>query len=332
MSVLEIEDLHVRIGTPRGLVEPVRGVSLHVDEGEAVAIVGESGSGKTVTALSIMRLLPPDRTRVEAKRLQLSGHDLRGMSAPGLRRLRGRSVAMVFQDPMSSLNPVMKVATQIGEAVRRVERGDRSRVARRVEELLDSVEVDPRRVASSYPHQLSGGMKQRVMIAMALAGRPELIIADEPTTALDVSTQAAILDLLSGLSARTGTALLLVTHDLGVVARVAQRVAVMYAGRIVETGTTAELFDAPRHPYTRGLLDSVPRMSDVRGVEFPAIPGSAPDVRAIPSGCPFAPRCSNRTGACDALPRLAADDAVAAPRPASNLHRFACWNPLEAAS
>lgn len=332
MSVLEIEDLHVRIGTPRGVVEPVRGVSLHVDEGEAVAVVGESGSGKTVTALSIMRLLPPDRTRVEAKRLQLSGHDLRGMSSPALRRLRGRSVAMVFQDPMSSLNPVMKVATQIGEAVRRVERGDRSSVARRVEELLDSVEVDPRRVASSYPHQLSGGMKQRVMIAMALAGRPELIIADEPTTALDVSTQAAILDLLRGLSARTGSALLLVTHDLGVVARVAQRVAVMYAGRVVETGTTAQLFEAPRHPYTRGLLDSVPRMSDVRGVEFPAIPGSAPDVRAIPPGCPFAPRCSNRTSTCDALPLLTADEAVPAPWPASDLHRFACWNPLEAAS
>jgi oligopeptide/dipeptide ABC transporter ATP-binding protein len=331
---LAIEDLRVRIGTPRGLVEPVRGVSLHVAAGESVAIVGESGSGKTVTALSVMRLLPADRTRIEATRLELCGHDLRNPSARELRRLRGRTVAMVFQDPMSSLNPVMKVGTQIAEAVRRADRGDRRQVSARVHALLASVEVDPERVASSYPHQLSGGMKQRVMIAIALAGRPELIIADEPTTALDVSTQAAILDLLKGLSRSTGTALLLVTHDLGVVARVAERVEVMYAGRVVETGMTTDLFERPRHPYTRGLLDSVPRMSDVRGIEFPAIPGSAPDVRAIPPGCPFAPRCGRRTAACDAMPPLVADPARSASpsAPTAVAQRFACWNPLEAAS
>jgi oligopeptide/dipeptide ABC transporter ATP-binding protein len=303
-----------------------------VAPGEAVALVGESGSGKTVTALSVMRLLPTDRTRIEARRFELCGHDIRAASPSRMRELRGTKVAMVFQDPMSSLNPVMRIGAQVAEAVRRTGTTGRIAVKQRIHELLESVEVDPVRVARSYPHQLSGGMKQRVMIAIALACRPELIIADEPTTALDVSTQAGVLDLLKGLSSSTGTALLLITHDLGVVARVAGRVAVMYAGRVVETGTTSELFEGPRHPYTRGLLDSVPRMSDTRGTTFPAIPGSAPDTRAIPPGCAFSPRCSRRTADCDQLPELVRLGGLDAAGGAPIGRRHACWNPLEVAS
>lgn len=328
MSVLEIEDLWVRIGTPRGLVEPVRGVSLSIGEGESVAVVGESGSGKTVTALAIMRLLPAARTRIEATRLDLCGQDVRHADDAQLRALRGRRVAMIFQDPMHSLNPVMRCGTQVAEAVRTAGSSSRAAVSARVKELLESVEVDPHRVARSYPHQLSGGMKQRVMIAMALAGRPDLIIADEPTTALDVSTQAGILELLRALSRETGTSLLLVTHDLGVVAQIAERVVVLYAGRVVETGTTAELFERPRHPYTRGLLESVPRMSDARGSEFPAIPGSAPDIRQIPPGCPFGPRCHRRSADCEQMPPLVGPGGTGTAGEGIG-HRYACWNPLE---
>lgn len=327
MTVLEIEDLWVRIGTPRGMIEPVRGISLSISEGESVAIVGESGSGKTVTALSIMGLLPQSRTRIEAARLELCHQDVRNVTGAELRALRGRRVTMIFQDPMDSLNPVMKIGTQLAEAVRRGRGNSNREVAERVVSLLESVEVDSVRVARSYPHQLSGGMKQRVMIAMALACRPDLVIADEPTTALDVSTQAGILDLLKALSRETGTSMLLVTHDLGVVADIAERIIVMYAGTIVETGTTEELFEHPKHPYTKGLIDSVPTMSDQRGTEFPAIPGSAPDIRHIPTGCPFRPRCSRHTDHCAERPPLAPSlqDATLM----SPTHLYACWHPIE---
>jgi oligopeptide/dipeptide ABC transporter ATP-binding protein len=331
--VLDIEDLHVSVGTSHGLVEPVRGVSLSVEPGEAMALVGESGSGKTVTALAVMRLLPTDRVRIEARRFELCGKDIRSATSAEMREIRGNRAAMVFQDPMSSLNPVMRLGGQVAEAVRRTGVTRRAEVKQRVHELLASVEVDPERVARSYPHQLSGGMKQRVMIAIALACEPALIIADEPTTALDVSTQAGVLDLLESLSRNTGTALLLITHDLGVVARVASRVAVMYAGHIVETGATADVLKIPRHPYTRGLLDSVPRMSDERGAEFPAIPGSAPDVRAIPPGCAFAPRCARRTADCVLRPELARLSEVGVEGDLLvNDHQTACWHPLEMSS
>jgi oligopeptide/dipeptide ABC transporter ATP-binding protein len=296
--LLDVRDLRVVFAGPRGEVRPVDGVSVQLETGTTLGLVGESGCGKTLTALSIMRLLPPGG-RVTAGAIRLDGADLLAQSEAAMRRLRGGAIGMVFQEPMSSLNPVRTAGDQIGEAIALHQRLRGAARRARVVELLRLVEIsEPERRAEAYPHQLSGGMRQRVMLAIALACSPRLLIADEPTTALDVTIQAQILDLLDGLRARLGMAVLLVTHDLGIVAERADRIAVMYAGRIVECGTTADVFRAPLHPYTRGLLASLPVAGRGARHRLEAIPGVVPDLHALPSGCRFRDRCPLAVEAC----------------------------------
>lgn len=297
MPLLEVRDLRVSFFTPRGEVRAVDGVSFTIDEGETFGLVGESGCGKSVTALSLLRLLDGSG-RIVGGDIVFAGRTLLALSEEEMRSLRGDQIAMVFQEPMTSLNPVFTVGYQIGEVLE-VHRG-MSRKQARAEaiELLRLVEIpEPERRVDAYPHQLSGGMRQRVMIAMALACRPRLLIADEPTTALDVTIQAQILDLLAHLQEQFGMAVLFVTHDLGIVAERARRVAVMYAGRIVEEAETATLFRNPLHPYTRGLLRSIPRLG-MRVRRLAAIPGSVPDPLALPSGCRFRDRCTYAVARC----------------------------------
>lgn len=297
MPLLEVRDLRVSFFTPRGEVRAVDGVSFTIDEGETFGLVGESGCGKSVTALSLLRLLDGNG-RIVGGDIVFAGRRLLALSEEEMRSLRGDQIAMVFQEPMTSLNPVFTVGYQIGEVLE-VHRG-MSRKQARAEaiELLRLVEIpEPERRVDAYPHQLSGGMRQRVMIAMALACRPRLLIADEPTTALDVTIQAQILDLLAHLQEQFGMAVLFVTHDLGIVAERARRVAVMYAGRIVEEAETATLFRNPLHPYTRGLLRSIPRLG-MRVRRLAAIPGSVPDPLALPSGCRFRDRCTYAVARC----------------------------------
>ena len=287
--VLEVEDLAVEFPTHDGVVAAVNGVSFSLSAGETLAVVGESGSGKSVTAMAAMGLVEAPG-RVTAGAVRFSGVDLFGLPEEERRRVRGPGMAMVFQDPLSALNPVFSVGFQIGEMLR-VHAGMSRRAARaRAVELLEQVRIPGAagRVGD-YPHQFSGGMRQRVMIAMALALGPRVLVADEPTTALDVTVQAQILELLADLRVRTGMGLLLITHDLGVVAEVAYRVAVMYAGRIVETGPAIDVLVAPRHPYTQGLLNSMPGRRP--GERLAAISGAPPSLSHIPSGCPFHPRC-----------------------------------------
>jgi oligopeptide/dipeptide ABC transporter ATP-binding protein len=295
--LLAVEDLHIHLHGETGSIPVVEGVDLGLERGATLGLVGESGCGKSLTALSVLGLLPRGLRR-EKGRILYRGRDLTGLGEKQLRRVRGAEIAMIFQEPMTSLNPVLTVGTQVGEGLR-LHRGLGRRGAReRSAELLREVGVpDPRRRLGSYPHELSGGLRQRVMIAMALACDPALLIADEPTTALDMTIQAQVLDKLGELKARRGLALLLITHDLGVVAEMAQRVLVMYAGQIVESATTAELFEAPLHPYTRALLESLPRvdrkLADARG-----IPGSVPRPGRMPTGCRFRERCALAEPAC----------------------------------
>jgi len=291
MSVpaLEVDGLRVEFGRLPTAVQAVQRVTFSVATGETVAIVGESGSGKSVTGLAVMGLVDPPG-RITEGDVRLAGKVLTGSTESEYRRVRGKDLAMVFQDPLSSLNPVRRVGDQIAEAAR-VHGASRASARARAIEMLERVGVVPAaRRARAYPHELSGGMRQRVMLAMALVNRPQVLIADEPTTALDVTTQSQILELLGELQREMGLALVLVSHDLGVVAGIADRVLVMYAGRIVEEGPAAEVFAAAGHPYTRGLLASVPRVDDARPV-LAAIPGSPPDPTALPSGCPFHTRC-----------------------------------------
>jgi oligopeptide/dipeptide ABC transporter ATP-binding protein len=285
--LLRIESLRVEFPVDGGVVRAVDGVSLSVWPGEIVAVVGESGSGKSVTAMSVLRLL---RARVSADELTFRGRDLRTLSPAELRAVRGGPVGMIFQDPMTALNPVMTVGDQIAEAVLLHQRTRNRRAARRrAVELLRSVGVpDPAQRARQYPHEFSGGMRQRAMIAMAIANDPDLIIADEPTTALDVTIQAQVLRLIAVAQAKTGAATVLITHDLGVVAELADRVVVMYAGRVMETAAVEALFTRPRHPYTVGLLASLPR-TDTDTLD--PIPGNPPNMADPPGGCPFHPRC-----------------------------------------
>jgi oligopeptide transport system ATP-binding protein len=297
--VLSVRDLTVSFDTDRGALRAVDSVSFDVAAGETLALVGESGSGKSVTALSLLRLVPEPPGRIERGEVRFGGEDLLQLDGAAIRRIRGNRIGMIFQEPMSSLNPVLTVGTQVGEPLR-VHRGmARAETLEEVTALLTRVRIpDARERLRSYPHQHSGGMRQRVMIAMSLSCRPELIIADEPTTALDVTVQAQILALLERLTDETGAALILITHDLGVVARYADRVAVMYAGRIVETAPAAELYARPRHPYTRGLLASVPRLDAERRRRLQPIQGQPPDLANLPPGCAFAPRCSQATDRC----------------------------------
>ena len=290
--LLQVTDLRTWFFTDQGVARAVDGVSFAVAPGETVALVGESGCGKTVTSLSILGLIPdPPGRIIEGSSIRLRGEELVGASEARLRRLRGNEIAMIFQEPMTSLNPVFSVGEQIIEPLR-LHRGMGKRAARaRALELLREVGIpEPGRRFDEYPHQLSGGMRQRVMIAMALTCEPALLVADEPTTALDVTIQAQILELLAGLKERHGMAVLLITHDLGVAAEVADRVVVMYAGQVAETGTAHEVFGAPVHPYTEGLLASIPRV-DRPGERLRPIPGVVSSPVAWPAGCRFADRC-----------------------------------------
>ncbi|MCX7931264.1 MAG: ABC transporter ATP-binding protein [Rhodovarius sp.] len=302
--MLEVESLSVIFRTGRGPLRAVDGVSLSLLPGRSLALVGESGCGKSATALALMGLLPPD-ARVEG-RIRFEGMDLLAMAPAARRALNGGAMAMIFQEPMTSLNPAFTVGEQVAEAIRIHEGATPEQAMRRAIAMLERVRIpEAARRAGQYPHQLSGGMRQRVMIAMALACRPRLLIADEPTTALDVTVQAQILALLEELKREMGTAILLVTHDLGVVADHADEVAVMYAGRIVEVAPAAALFARPEHPYSIGLMGAAPRFAEPGG-RLASIPGTVPDPLAPPPGCRFAPRCPFRLPACDEQPPLRA--------------------------
>ncbi len=304
--LLSIEDLHVHFVTSRGVVRAVEGVSYQVRKGEIVAVVGESGCGKSVTSLSVMRLLAQPAGRVVAGRIMFEGRDLLTFGDEEMRAIRGRDIAMIFQEPMTSLNPVLSIGLQIMEPLT-IHLGMSETQARaRAVELMTMVGItDPERRLDQYPHQLSGGMRQRVMIAIGLACNPKLIIADEPTTALDVTIQAQILELMKDLVQRLGISLVIITHNLGIVARYADRVNVMYAARIVERGTADEVFLAPRHPYTIGLMRSVPRLDRPRGTRLETIEGLPPNLLKPPTGCRFAERCPYRIEICATEPPLA---------------------------
>jgi oligopeptide/dipeptide ABC transporter ATP-binding protein len=291
--------LHTEFRTGAGVVRAVDGVSYSVEAGETVAIVGESGSGKSVGALSILRLIPDPPGRITAGEIRFAGRDLAQLSEAEMREVRGNEIGMVFQEPMTSLNPVLTIGRQITETLEQHRGLDRAAAQRRALELLGLVGIaDPTRRLQQYPHQLSGGMRQRVMIAIALACEPKLIIADEPTTALDVTIQAQILELMKELTRRLGVALIVITHNLGVVARYANQVNVMYAGRIVESGTAAAVYHDPRHPYTMALLRSVPRLDRPRQARLDPVDGQPPDLTRLDGGCAFRPRCRFAVDAC----------------------------------
>ena len=319
MALIEIENLQTHFRTPDGINRAVDGVSFHVDEGETLAIVGESGCGKSVTAMSILRLIaePPGRI---AGSIRFGGKELLKLSDREMRDIRGNDISMIFQEPMTSLNPVLTVGRQLGETLRLHEGISKRAAERRAAEMLALVGIpESRQRMRQYPHQLSGGMRQRVMIAMALACNPKLLIADEPTTALDVTIQAQILDLMKELNRRVGAAIVLITHDLGVVAEIAERVMVMYAGRKVEEAPVAALFSTPRHPYTQGLLAAVPKLgSSLSGDpgRLTEIPGLVPSLKRRLDGCIFASRCKEATDLCREL-------APALERKAQN-HLVAC--------
>ncbi len=306
MTLLQVDNLQTHFFTDDGVVRAVDGVSFSIDRGETLGLVGESGCGKSVLSLSLMRLIsnPPGRIVAGEVDFQLTENggpvDLLKLSEKQMRMVRGKRMAMVFQEPMTSLNPVYTIGNQIGEALHLHEGGSSAQVRARIIEMLGLVGIPaPERRLKDYPHQLSGGMRQRAMIAMALACRPDLLLADEPTTALDVTIQAQILDLIRRLQSELGMALVLVTHDLGVVAEMASRVIVMYAGRFVEMGTTDEIFREPMHPYTQGLLRSIPPLERLpRGTRLPTIPGMVPDLAHLPKGCAFADRCPKVQARC----------------------------------
>ena len=301
------------------MVHAVGGITYEVEAGEAVAIVGESGCGKSVGAMSILRLIPEPPGRIVKGEVLFEGRDLLKLSNAEIRDVRGRDIAMIFQEPMTSLNPVFSVGRQLTETLLRHTDMNASQSNERALELLIQVGIsDPQRRLEQFPHHLSGGMRQRVMIAMALACNPKLIIADEPTTALDVTIQAQILELMKGLSERLGVAQLIITHNLGVVARYAKRVNVMYAGKIVEMGLAKDIYHNPSHPYTLGLLASVPRLDQARGTKLIPIEGQPPDLARLDKGCAFRPRCRFATERCaQEIPELMT---------VSDEHRSACWN------
>jgi oligopeptide/dipeptide ABC transporter ATP-binding protein len=300
--LLQVKDLHTEFRTGAGVVHAVDGVSYAVEQGETIAIVGESGSGKSVSALSILRLIPDPPGRITRGEILFLGRDLMQLSDARMREVRGGDIGMVFQEPMTSLNPVLTIGRQITETVEQHRQSDRAAAHKRAIELLGLVGIaDPARRLKQYPHQLSGGMRQRVMIAIAIACDPKLIIADEPTTALDVTIQAQILELMNGLTRRLNVALIIITHNLGVVARYAKRVNVMYAGRIVESGSAAAIYHRPRHPYTIALLRSVPRLDRPRQARLDPVQGQPPDLTRLDQGCAFRPRCRFAVDACATL-------------------------------
>lgn len=315
-TLLEVNNVEVSFDTYMGEVKAVRGVSFSLEKGETLAVVGESGSGKSVTSKSLMRLLPP-RGRIKGGQILLEGKNLGALSERQMQDVRGSEIAMIFQDPMTSLNPTMTIGRQITEGLVKHQKIGRAEATKRALELLALVGIpNPETRIKQYPHQLSGGMRQRVIIAIALASNPKILIADEPTTALDVTIQAQILELMKEIQAKTGTSIILITHDLGVVANMAARVAVMYAGKIVETGTVDEIFYQPKHPYTWGLLASMPKLHTATET-LASIPGTPPDLVNPPTGCAFAARCPYAMQICLAYQPEATT--------CSKTHTAACW-------
>ncbi len=316
-SLLTVGNLKTYFYTDGGVARAVDGVSFTLQKGETLGLVGESGCGKSVTSLSIMRLVPEPPGKIVSGEIRFGGRGLLDLSESDMRGVRGNDIAMIFQEPMTSLNPVFTCGFQIDEAVMLHQGLDREAAREKTVEMLHRVGIpDPDQRANEYPHQLSGGMRQRIMIAMALSCTPDLLIADEPTTALDVTIQAQILELLAQLQQEFGMAVLIITHDLGVIAEVADRVAVMYAGKIVETGGVEEIFTDPRHPYTRGLLASVPKLNEQKE-RLSVIPGTVPDAVHFPEACRFAPRCPHAEAVCrEQEPALLQIDGG---------HAVACW-------
>jgi peptide/nickel transport system ATP-binding protein len=318
--LLDIKGLKTYFFTEEGVVRAVDGVDLHIDKGETLGVVGESGCGKTVTALSVMKLIPMPPGKIVAGQMLYEGRDLVTLPPAQMRKVRGKEISMVFQEPMTSLNPVFTIGEQIAEAVRLHEGLGRRAAMDKTVEMLKIVHIpNPERRVKEYPHQLSGGMRQRVMIAMALSCNPKLLIADEPTTALDVTIQAQILELLNELKAKLGMAVLLITHDMGVIAETAQRVMVMYAGKVVEEAPVKELFKEPLHPYTQGLLRSIPRIDTAatQKKRLEAIPGVVPSLLNLPKGCSFEPRCPHAKPVCkDQEPVL---------KEVRRGHKVSCW-------
>ena len=322
-EVLRVEDLRVSFSTYAGKVQAVRGVSFSLHEGEVLAIVGESGCGKTVTAQSIMRLNDADHCQIEAEKILLGDEDLRRYTERQMQKVRSGSIAMIFQDPMTSLNPTKRVGIQIMESLlkhKNTSKAEAKKEAKRMLELVGIANADKR--LNQYPHEFSGGMRQRVMIAMALVCNPKILIADEPTTALDVTIQAQIIDLMLDLRKRLHTAIMIITHDMGVVADMADRVAIMYAGIIVEQGYVQDIFYRPKHPYTWGLLGSIPRSDGAEQARLIPIDGTPPDLLMPPKGCPFAPRCAHAMAICQQ--RMPEEKEL------ENAHIVKCWltNPL----
>ena len=317
-NILQVKDLRISFSTYAGEVEAVRDVSFDLRQGETLAIVGESGSGKTVTAKSLMRLLPEANTLIKDGEVIFEGENLLTLSEQRMQKIRGSKIAMVFQDPMTSLDPTMRVGKQIAESLRKHLGLSGQRAKERAVELLTLVGIpNPEDRVRQYPHQFSGGMRQRVVIAIALSCEPQILIADEPSTALDVTIQAQILELLRELQEQLGMSVMLITHDLGVVAHTAHRVAVMYAGKVVETGTLREVFYNPQMPYTWGLLSSIPLPTADRSQELIPIPGSPPDMLNPPKGCPFTPRCPYSMRICaEEMPEYTTFSAE---------HKAACW-------
>ena len=321
MALLEVRNLKVQYHTRAGVVRAVDGVNFWVDEGETLGIVGESGCGKSQTSLAIMRLIKPPGTIAEGE-IRFNGRDLASIPEEEMQKVRGNEVAMIFQDPMTSLNPVLKISTQLTEGIIHHKGVTEQQARARALELLEAVRIPAARERlDAYPHQFSGGMRQRVVIAMALACNPKLVIADEPTTALDVTIQAQILELLKDIQEEFGTAVIMITHDMGVVAEVADRVTVMYAGRMLEHGGTDAIFEEPQHPYTEALMGSLPDIDDEHGEdELESIPGLPPDLINPPSGCKFNPRCKYRTKICtEQFPPMVSHD--------DSDHVAACWHP-----
>lgn len=325
MPLLEVVDLHTHFNTSRGVAAAVDGVSFSLERGRMIGIVGESGSGKSVLSRTLIDILPHDGSVSYSGQILFEGRDLRALSQSDMRKIRGRDIAMVFQDPMTSLNPVMKIGKQITEVLKLRCGFPKSEATERAIELLDAVGIpDPKQQLSRFPMHLSGGMRQRVAIAIALAGDPKLLIADEPTTALDVSIQAQILNLLRKLQTDRDMAVIIVSHNLGIISEYADHVAVMYAGQIVESCETRAILDNPRMPYTEALLKSAPSMTAPRGTRLSAIPGLPPSVLDFPDGCRFHERCVYRKPKCETdMPPLATGNDAAADR------LCACWYPLE---
>jgi len=316
--LLQVKDLKTYFFTDDGVVKAVDGISYDLEEGETLGLVGESGCGKSVSALSLLRLIPNPPGKIVGGEVIFEGEDLLKVDEDEIRHVRGNKIAMIFQEPMTSLNPVLTIGRQLTESLELHLKLDRDSAKKRAVQLLDMVNIPEAETRiDDYPHQFSGGMRQRVMIAMALSCNPKVVLADEPTTALDVTIQAQVLEILARLSRELGTAVIIITHNLGVVARYADRVNVMYAGKIVETATAKELYAKPRHPYTVGLLKSVPRLDEVRKAKLEVIEGVPPDLINMPKGCPFYPRCTFRTDKCaDEMPPLMQVD---------QNHQAACW-------